>query len=338
MPNLNVKPKKNEISNQATTVDVAFCRELAKSGCALNAAAIEDGCPICMKEWNTFEEADLAVVLPCLHAVCAPCLSRYRAECKISFETDLGEYSTKFTCAICRDRIRSNILYQAAQTLLAVNLVDSLSVLCKALRLPKKVDAKQMIIPILVRNHFDIVATESALFNLVCLSSAPEPDELDHDKKQELYETARRPVKTLQFDIDQLSERLLNMQFGSTKYRKTTEQISTLTSKLRESQLNAAFDIYERINSVDLSSSDIISIDFHGLHVEEAKVILRDYVLPVLPVLKKVFLITGRGKHSKSGQSILKESVRKYLLKETELKLRCEDKIGNEGVLYVALQ
>ena len=303
----------------------------------MNAAEEDDSCPVCLKEWKNFLEADLAIVLPCLHAICAPCLSRYRAECKKTFETDLGEYSTKFTCAICRERIRSDILHQAAETLLAENIVESFQVLVKALELPKKIEINQIITPILIQNHFDVAATESALFNIACLASASEPDQHDHEKKQELYQTARRPVQALQADIDQLSERLFNMQVGSAKYRKTTDQIGNLTLKLRESQLNAANDIYERMNSVEQPSSDIMSIDLHGLHVSEAKSILRDYVLPVLPVLQKVYLITGRGKHSKSGQSVLKESIQKYLLKEVELKLRCEDKIGNEGVLFVAL-
>ena len=220
---------------------------------------------------------------------------------------------------------------------MAENLIESITALAKALRLPKKIDGKQIITSLLIQSHFDVVATESALFNLVCLASAPEPDELDHGKKQELYETARRPVQALQSDIDQLSERLLNMQVGSSKYRKMTEHITELRSKMRASQLNAAHDIFERLNSVDLSSSDIMSIDLHGLHVHEAKTILRDYVLPVLPVVKKIYLITGRGKHSKDGKSVLKESVKKFLTEEVELKLRCEDQIGNEGILFVAL-
>ena len=298
--------------------------------------ATEDGCPICLKDWNQFDDSDLAIILPCLHAVCAPCLSRYHAECRKSFETDLGEYFTKFTCAICRARIRSNILYQAAQSLLADNLIESFAVLGKAFCLPKKVESNQLITPILIKNHFNVVATETALFNLVCLASAPE-SELDHDKKQDFYEAARRPVQALQSEIDQLTERLLNMQVGSNKFRKTTKDLDELKVTLRESQLNAAIDIYERVNSVNTSSSDIMAIDLHGLHVNEAKTILQNHVLPVLPVLKKVYLITGRGKHSKDGKSVLRESVKKYLLKEAGLALRCEEQIGNEGVLFLAL-
>ena len=301
----------------------------------MNAAASSDGCPICLKEWNQFDETGLAIILPCLHAVCAPCLSRFRTECKKSFETDLGEFSTKFTCGICRERIRSNILYQAAQSLLAENLVESFSVLSKALRLPTKIGAHQLITPILIQNNFDIAATESALFNLVCLASAPDLGELDHAAKQDFYDTARRPVQTLQADIDQLTERLSHMSVGSGKFRKISKQIDELRASLRESRLNAAFDIYERVNSVQ-SSSDIMQIDLHGLHVAEAKSILQDYVLPVLPVLKRVFLITGRGKHSKDGKGALKEAISRFLLEKVELALRCEDQIGNEGALFVA--
>ncbi len=50
-----------------------------------------------------------------------------------------------------------------------------------------------------------------------------------------------------------------------------------------------------------------------------------------------MILITGRGKHSKNGVSILKESVKKYLSEDVQLALRCEEQIGNEGALFVAL-
>ncbi len=90
------------------------------------------------------------------------------------------------------------------------------------------------------------------------------------------------------------------------------------------------------MNNVEQPKSEIMHIDLHGLHVHEAESILQDYVLPVLPVLKRVYLITGRGKHSKDGKSVLKESVMTFLREDVKLALRCEEQIGNDGVLFVA--
>jgi DNA-nicking Smr family endonuclease len=72
-------------------------------------------------------------------------------------------------------------------------------------------------------------------------------------------------------------------------------------------------------------------------YTDEAKAILQDYVLPVLPVLKRVNLITGRGKHSQNGVSVLKESVKKFLCEDVGVPLRCEDRMDNEGVLFVSV-
>ena len=333
------KKRRDTKEVKSFSIDVGFCRDLVGTGSALNVTTAEDGCPVCLKEWNTFDSLDLAIVLPCLHAICAPCLSRHRAECRKSFETDLGEFSTSFTCTICRERIRSNILYQAAQTLLAENLVESLSVLAESLPLPKKIEAGQLVTNILIQNHFDIMKTENALFNLICLSAVPEASDLDHDKKQDIYQTARKPVRSLESDIDLLTEKLAGMQVGSNRYARVCKQIDDLKTKLHESRLNAAADIYERMNAVQKKESqvDIMSIDLHGLHVEEAKSILQDYVLPVLPVLKKVNLITGRGKHSDTNYSTLKESIKKFLSEEIETPLRCEERMDNQGVLFVAM-
>ena len=56
------------------------------------------------------------------------------------------------------------------------------------------------------------------------------------------------------------------------------------------------------------------------------------FVLPVLDVAKQIMIITGRGLHSQHGRAVLKEAVRDYF---TNLAIRCEDVLINDGALYV---
>lgn len=49
------------------------------------------------------------------------------------------------------------------------------------------------------------------------------------------------------------------------------------------------------------------ALDFHALHVQDVAVMLDDLVMPVLPVLKKLVIITGHGRHNRRGQAPLQE-------------------------------
>ena len=65
--------------------------------------------------------------------------------------------------------------------------------------------------------------------------------------------------------------------------------------------------------------------------MDEVKEVVREYVLPVLKVMNKMMVVTGRGVHSSRGKSQLRRQVREYF---ASLKVRCEDVAGNEGAFY----
>jgi DNA-nicking Smr family endonuclease len=54
--------------------------------------------------------------------------------------------------------------------------------------------------------------------------------------------------------------------------------------------------------------------------------------LPVLPVIKKLVLITGRGNHSDGGKCVLKETLKDYLC---ELDVQIYKIKGNDGAIRV---
>ena len=66
--------------------------------------------------------------------------------------------------------------------------------------------------------------------------------------------------------------------------------------------------------------------------MNEAKESLNEFVLPILPALKKIVMITGHGAHSQAESSILKREIIQYL---ASLDIRCEENKKNKGSLMV---
>ena len=62
----------------------------------------------------------------------------------------------------------------------------------------------------------------------------------------------------------------------------------------------------------DDEASGTVHIDIHGLHLNEAKETFNECVLPILPALKRVIVITGHGSHSQTGHSVLKQAMIKH--------------------------
>ena len=75
-----------------------------------------------------------------------------------------------------------------------------------------------------------------------------------------------------------------------------------------------------------------MKINIHGLHVEEAKAQITEYVLPVLQVVSKVIFITGRGRHGSSGGSILKPAMESFL---SSMQVKFRDVPGNDGAICI---
>ena len=98
-------------------------------------------------------------------------------------------------------------------------------------------------------------------------------------------------------------EILLINDTESSEWKNKKKRLQELNKRLNEARKNAANDIFERMNSggnmgalieeEDVQIQGLVHVDLHGLHVKEAKERVNEYVLPILPALKKVILITG---------------------------------------------
>ena len=163
--------------------------------------------------------------------------------------------------------------------------------------------------------------------------------DLNPKEKIEYYEQARRPVKTLEQEYLELRQELYsdnNIDNDSKEWKTKHKQMKLVLDKLEVARKNAVSDIYERLNSHGnmgtLTDDNEIQIDLHGLHINEAKLIIDDRILPILPVFSKLILITGHGLHSETGESVLKKAVKAHLV---ERNIKVERVSRNNGALRI---
>ena len=123
----------------------------------------------------------------------------------------------------------------------------------------------------------------------------------------------------------------------SDEYRVCQQQIDALEMQLSDARKNAAEDVYNRNNSAGNmgfynAENDEVTVDFHGLYLRDAIEKYRDIVLPTLPVQSKFAIITGKGKHSESGKSVLRDGLIDYIRRSAEAKsIDCEIDPKNSG-------
>jgi hypothetical protein len=190
------------------------------------------------------------------------------------------------------------------------------------------------------RNQSKSGLLNTLLFNkeLDRLDSSEQNQHLTHDEKQVIYNRAREPVNKMKGQRRELHNTLkqISKHGGHTSEgsRSVKELLSDIEKRLPLLEKQAVEEIFAKMNSAsDMNSS---KFDFHGLHVDEAKLIARENIAPRLngAINEQITIVTGRGRHSKNGKSEVKEALEKYFIHD--LKMRCENVPGNEGVLAVS--
>ena len=322
--------------NNELIVDGTLCTKLAESnkGYAINASSNDDGCPICLTRWCDFIDPTIAGILPCNHAVCIECLAHEFKSCndKSIPEKDRRE----FCCFLCRTKLSNDTLKLIAKSFINNNLINTIKE-CR-FKLPfSKEEYDELVVSLLLENNkFDVCKVEFSLLNMISLIDTNPEKELSSDDKELFYQQAREPVKKLISQYNELRfsiDYLINTQ--SEEFRNKKKKLKELRSKIEIASKNAANDIFERINSkMDTNNiNKIYCVDLHGLHNDEnTREILKEHVLPILSVVKKIMIITGKGLHNQSGKSVLKQAVQEYL---TTLNYKIENVIGNDGAFYV---
>jgi len=134
--------------------------------------------------------------------------------------------------------------------------------------------------------------------------------ELTHENKASNFADARRPEKLLWEELTHLRSQLPSCPDLEARTI-CLQQLASLQDRLEICKNNAARDIYNRNNSAGSMGSDAgeLVVDFHSLYVKEALAKFVELVHPVLPVQKRIVVITGRGRHSLKGKSILRDAL-----------------------------
>ena len=318
------------------------CVDLVEHTEVKNAGSEQDYCPSCQTQWNHFIEPCYAVVLPCLHAMCCTCLIKFQNGCKQTFETEIDDnVQVTFVCPLCREKLNANLSFEMAKVMIAKeDAIPTYDVFMRTVHFEDSRAADTMILHLLEQYEFQLSLVGDVLFNMIGLlvnDDIANQVELIHDEKQDIYETARAPVRVLEDEIKKVQNRY-NAHWKATNQekRKFLQTIKCFKKRLVKARENAANDIYERMNASGnmgtLSGNTLLKIDIHGLHVEEAKSQITEYVLPVLHVVSKVIVITGRGRHGASGASILKPAMEDFL---HSVNINFKDVPGNDGAIWI---
>ena len=190
---------------------------------------------------------------------------------------------------------------------------------------------------LILKYEFDIIKIEQVLFNIASLVQIKEEVDLSFVEKQEIYKQARQPIDIMYIELKVLKLSLEELlEFGTYEWKKREKLVQNQLDRIQEASKNAAFDIYERMNSIGLmgiKSSGVLKIDFHGLHVKEAIEKINEIILPVISELKVILIVTGHGKHSNSGDSLLQNGIIKFFQQTPEI--GCNILKENSGVLEI---
>ena len=306
---------------------------ISKNRLAKNA---EDGCPICLRQFNVELKNSYAVVLPCgEHALCAQCIF------SLKIESDKEKEIPQ--CPLCRysfdpefvEGIPSQIIEKDQE--LAHLIV----------KLPNMTTDEQIDIAerLMWTHRFEVSAVidaiEALLDGEVSGLFFRSDGDLTHEQKNVIYNQARIPVVKLETKLEELIQEYRGT-YDSKGLDKICGDLKRVRKELATARIKARDKIYSQMNSVgsmgaeqeERGGSTLIQVDYHGLHVNEMRRKFKEHVIPILPVVKKVLVITGRGSHSVGKESKLKKALFK-LIGQYEDDIYFQRVDGNEGALYV---
>uniref|UniRef100_A0A7S3AHD1 RING-type domain-containing protein n=1 Tax=Haptolina ericina TaxID=156174 RepID=A0A7S3AHD1_9EUKA len=341
-------------AENANEVDTAEDESAADGGA--NAAAVvrttelasteaffSDACSVCFETWEGELRDSFAMVLPCAHTLCAKCLVGWHATCTAprapSREGTRLPPRQEFACVECR----SSIPRRAVQVLLTgvETSVDSFQLLAPRLGCDKAMQS-QIVHSLLLHHDFDISAVEGSLWEMLqareVSGQAHEP--LQSEQKQAIYDEARRPVRRLEAELADARVRLkaLRVDENGSDWCSERETVDDLTCRLKAARLNAAEEIFAQMNAEglgmgeDTESLGECTLDFHGLHAKEAERLATELIDCVLPAMRSLVIITGRGSHSAGGHSILRPVIER-LVADRSSAVRLEAVDGNRGAV-----
>jgi len=304
-------------------------------------------CSVCLETWEGELRDSFAMVLPCGHTLCAECLVNWHATCTAPRppprQGTRPPPRQEFACVECR----SSIPRRAVQVLLTgvAASVESLQLLAPRLGCDEGMQ-EQIVHSLLLHHNFDISAVEGSLWEMlqardIAVVAAQSQEPLQSEQKQQIYEEARQPVRRLEAEVAEARARLKALRVDETgdEWCRERATLDDLMSRLKVARLNAAREIFAQMNADGLgmgteneSVGSECTLDFHGLYAKEAERLATELIDCVLPALRSLVIITGRGLHSAGGRSILRMVIER-LLADRSSTVRIEAVDGNPGAI-----
>lgn len=291
-----------------------------------------DGCPICLRDFDGELSHILSSVLPCgEHALCVECICR----CKKQADKD----KALVTCPLCRCQFDGRIVQD-----LALQIIEKdTEVACFVKKFPADFDESvDAVNRLLWKWDFQVDRVIETIEELLDARATGaffrSGTDLSPKQKHEIYNSARYPVNCLRDQLKVLIEER-RTTFETSKLRSIDANLRKLQSDLKAARIKARDEIYEKLNTVGRMGAqsteleDTIQVDFHGLHVNEMHSKHKELIEAILPVVKKVTVITGRGLHSADGESKLMRALKKKI--EKDRNTRWERIPSNPGAVIV---
>jgi DNA-nicking Smr family endonuclease len=295
-----------------------------------------DSCPICMRQWDQFVDNSIVAILECSHTCCATCLFNLHKECQTIEEN----YQIPFSCSLCRLALKPTVLSDLANMVVNASLIASFGrFVAQTGLLDENEDVRRnMVVNLLLDTcEFDVCRTESKLYELLQMILHDSSQALNSAQKSEYFELAREPVRRIENECVLLRSELNGIYDNeSQEWKNKYLKLQRLAKQLTEARENATKDIFERMNSAGDMGAFVpgrgLHVDLHGLFINEAKEKIEELFLPVLPAVKKIVLITGRGVHNPKNEAKLKNALKDYF---ASVNIKCEEVKGNEGALCI---
>lgn len=319
---------------------------------SVNANEKNDACPICLDSFQKELSGTMCAILPCQHSCCLPCLIKEDEDIDAgrADPTNSASRHKERLCCCCRHP-RDRVLESSISELVCIPTIQNRLKLLQGISLQ---DKRDIVTSLLRANRFVIFKVERALEDMLIGSlsmpttttSVQQSIDLTAEEKEQIYWEAQRPVLQLRKELKDAKWAVHTL-----KRKKQTGPIladaqlvvQEMEQKLFHAIQNCREDTYNRINSRGAmgtaQTTGEVQVDYHSLHVRDAKRKFDDLLLPLLPVLGKVAIITGKGKRSASGTSVLqaalKDHIENYPDESKRDCLRWEPVSTNDGVIRV---
>eukprot|EP01135_Chromosphaera_perkinsii_P003183 Nk52_evm5s237 gene=Nk52_evmTU5s237 len=302
---------------------------------------LEPHCPSCFHPWSLFEAIKMAIVLPCGHAVCTECLVKMEKanfeECVYEYVWDntegrgtyptYSEYNVQFNCPECRQPAPHYALGQLYEYYLEVYLKQHQRLFIKQKIFPTVDDVNSFLTELLQEYDFDLSKIHDIVMEYIAAFDHGRVRDLSHEEKQEIFVDAQAPIEELKKAKSKLEHNIEVMELKGKvmtgRYERSVQELMRVRDRLQRMYESAYDDIFERINTGSSNMGvmkpgkgdqlDELQIDLHGMTVKHGVRKLNELVLPIIPTIGRVVVVTGRGLHSEEeGESPLKRSVWKY--------------------------